>query len=86
MMSRQKDMRKVYVQKLKSINWNNPKQSAYDISKYGRLLAIDTRSKEIFHQLETKLVVYKYKKIVDDADDETMNYYNLFVQVIDGTI
>jgi hypothetical protein len=84
--NRKKDMRKVYFGKLKSIDWNNPKRSAYDISKYGRLLASDSRSKEIFSQLEPMLTAYKYKKKVNDIDVDTVNHYNLFMQVLDGTI
>lgn len=84
--NREKNMRKVYFENLKSIDWNNPKQSAYDISKYGRLLANDSRSKEIFSQLESMLIAYKYKKKVNDIDVDTVNHYNLFMQVLDGTI
>jgi len=78
------DIRKVYIANLKSIDWANPKESAYTISKYGRLVATDSRSKEIFDQLESMLSKYKYKKIVDNADQDTMNYYNLFMEVLDG--
>ncbi len=78
------DIRKEYIKQLKSINWDNPKESAYAISRYGRLVATDSRSKEIFDQLESMLIKYKYKKIVDSADQETINYYNLFMEVLDG--
>lgn len=81
---RKTDMRTEYIKKLKSINWDNPKESAYTISRYGRLVATDSRSKEIFDQLESLLIKYKYKKFVDNADQETINYYNLFMDVLDG--
>lgn len=84
--NRKKDIRKVYFEKLKGVDWSNPKQSSYDISKYGRLLANDIRSKEILSQLEPMLLQYKYKKKVNDVDIDTVNHYNLFMQVLDGTI
>ena len=80
------NLAKIYLAKLKAIEWKDAKKSAYEATHYARLLATDTRKKELFSQLETMLEKYKYKKEVDALDDETRNQFNLFVQVADESI
>jgi hypothetical protein len=74
---------KEYIKKLKSIDFKDSKQSAYDATHYGRLVANTPRKEEIFSQLLPFLEQYKYKKNVDKIDKDTLNQFNLFVQVID---
>jgi len=84
--NRKKNLAKEYLAALKSIDWNNSKKAAYEATHYARLLATDERRKELFAQLEPMLEKYKYKKEVDQVDQDTLNQYKLFVQVADESI
>jgi len=83
---KKKNMAKVYLAKLKEIDWSDAKESAYIATHYARLLATDERREKIFEQLNPLLDRYKYKKVVDEVDSETIKYFNLFVQVTDETL
>jgi hypothetical protein len=80
------NLAKGYLEKLKAINWKDAKHSAYEATHYARLLATDERRKELFSQLEPMLEKYKYKKEVEEADQDTLNKFNLYVQVADESI
>jgi len=80
------NLAKGYVEKLKAIDWKDPKKAAYDATHYARLLATDDRRKELFSQLEPLLEKFKYKKQVEDVDQDTLNRFNLYVQVADESI
>ena len=84
--NRKVNLAKGYLEALKQIDWHNTKQSAYEATHYARLLATDSRRKELFSQLEPMLEKYKYKKEVDDIDTDTYNAFNLYVQVADESI
>jgi len=80
------NLAKGYLEKLKAIDWHDTKKSAYDATHYARLLATDERRKELFSQLEPLLEKYKYKKKVDEIDQDTLNRFNLYVQVADESV
>ncbi len=80
------NLAKGYLEKLKAIDWHDTKKSAYDATHYARLLATDERRKELFYQLEPMLEKYKYKKEVDEVDQDTLNRFNLYVQVSDESV
>ena len=84
--NRKINLAKGYLEKLKSIDWKDAKQSAYEATHYARLLATDERRKELFSQLEPMLEQYKYKKEVNAVDQDTQNKFNLYVQVADESI
>jgi hypothetical protein len=84
--NRKINLAKGYLESLKAIEWKDAKHSAYEATKYARLLATDDLKKELFSQLEPLLEKYKYKKEVDEVDVETKNKFNLFVQVADESI
>ena len=84
--NRKINLAKGYVKKLKEIDWNDAKKSSYDATHYARLLATDERRKELFSQLEPLLEQYKYKKQVNEVDQDTLNRFNLYVQVADESI
>ena len=84
--NRKINLAKGYLQKLKAIDWKDPKKSAYDATHYARLLATDERKKELFTQLEPLLEKFKYKKQVSEVDQDTLNRFNLYVQVADESI
>ena len=80
------NLAKGYLEKLKAIDWHDTKKSAYDATHYARLLATDERRKELFSQLEPLLEQYKYKKEVNEVDQDTLNRFNLYMQVADESI
>jgi len=80
------DCQKYYFYMYSNIDWTNPKEAAYLATKYGAVLAKDKRRKELFRQLRAKLDEYKYKKVIDAVDSETLNYYNLYKQVCDESL
>jgi len=84
--NRKINLAKGYVEALKNIDWKESKKSAYDATYYARLLATDERKKELFSQLEPMLEKYKYKKTVNEIDEETQKQFNLYVQVADERI
>jgi len=84
--NRKINLAKGYLQALKDIDWEDSKKSAYEATQYARLLATDERKKELFSQLEPMLEKYKYKKEVDEIDEETRKHFNLYVQVADESI
>ena len=84
--NRKINLAKGYLEKLKVIDWKDAKHSAYEATHYARLLATDDRRKELFSQLEPLLEKYKYKKEVEAIDQDTLNKFNLYVQVADESI
>ncbi len=80
--NRKVNLPKSYLKILKELDWNDTKHAAYMATHYGRLLATDTRRKELFSQLEPMLEAYKYKKEVESIDDATHKHFNLYVQVV----
>lgn len=84
--NRKVNLAKGYLASLKKIDWKDTKRSAYEATHYARLLATDERRKELFSQLEPRLEQYKYKKEVDEVDQETRNRFNLYVQVADESV
>lgn len=69
---------------LKKIDFENIKQTAYDIPKYGRLLAKDERQKRIINELADELSLYKYKKeIPREITQEIKTKFTIFMESID---
>ena len=76
-------LRKEVLQRLKDIEFDDPKDAAYKITKYGQFLANDERSKRMLEQLLPKLEKYKFIKDVPEFDDESVQYYHLFLKSVD---
>lgn len=55
-------LEKQYYNVLENIDFNDPKKAAYDISKYGRLLAKSERENTLINDLYHELEEFKYKK------------------------
>jgi len=77
--------RKEYLEKIHAIDTNDSKTAAYEISKYGFLLAESERELEMLESLDKRLSVYKYKKEVEALDKETLGYYQLFLELVDAS-
>jgi len=85
--NRKVNMNRVYLERLKNVDWSDSKQASYEVTFFGRsLLDVDARVEEIYNQLLPMLEAYKYRKEVPSIDDETMKQYNLLVHVIDEAI
>jgi hypothetical protein len=82
--SKSKDLtKKEVLKRLKDIEFDNPKTSAYKITKYARFLADDEKSLKVFNKLESKLLKYKYMPSPPAIDQDTINHYNLFLESVD---
>lgn len=84
--NRKTNLKKLYFQQLKAVDWQDSKKSAYKVTELGRYFSQDKRCDEIYRQLLPMLEAYKYKKEVPSADSETLNQYNLLVHVIDESL
>lgn len=58
---------KIYFEKLKQIDFKELKESSYNISKYGRVLAKDERQKRLIEELHNSLEQFKYKKTIPNT-------------------
>lgn len=58
---------KIYFEKLKRIDFKELKESSYNISKYGRVLAKDERQKRLIEELHNSLEQFKYKKTIPNT-------------------
>jgi len=81
---RKKTKRKLYIQKLKSVDTKNSKKAAYLITKYARKLAKTKEEKGILDQLLKELERYKYVKNAPPFDEESKKYLKLFLEVCCG--
>ena len=76
--------RKAHFKALQAVKFDDAKKSAYAITHHGFCFADDgERYKETYDNLVTRLAPYKYKKNVDEIDDETIAYYRIYVEMID---
>ncbi len=77
-------IRKAVLKKLKEVDFSNPKKAAYEITKYGRYLVHDDKSKKVFDEILPLLEKYKYKKRVDEKlSRKVIRYYYLLVEAVD---
>jgi len=73
-----------YYEILQNIDFKNTKKTAYDISKYGRLLAKDEREKRLILELIELLSIYKYKKETKSTiSNEIKTKFQIFMESID---
>lgn len=79
------NLRKEYLHKLHTVNTNDAKQAAYEISEYGRLLASSDKERALLDSLDNRLSEYKYRKEVGKIDNETLGHYHVFLEVLDAT-
>ena len=80
---KKENLRKKVLQRLKDVEFDDPKEAAYKITKYARFLATDERSQRMLDQLLPKLEKYKFIKDAPEFDDESIQYYNLFLKSVD---
>jgi len=76
-------LRRAVFNKLVSVDFSDSKKAAYAITRYGRFLADEERSKKLFDQLLPRLEKYKYTPDPPPFDPEDIKYYDLFVESVD---
>lgn len=81
--NRDKNSRKVILQKLKDIEFKDSKKAAYEITKYARELARSDRERALCSELIHELEKFKYKKEVMEFDKESRVKYELFCEAVD---
>ncbi len=82
---KKENKRKKALEILKKIDLKkDPKQAAYQLTKYGAVFKNDdTRHKEMYENMVSKLQNYKYKKEVEPFDSETVSVINLYREICD---
>jgi hypothetical protein len=76
--------KKLYINTLKQIDFKDTKKSAYTISKYGNLLKLDDRQKQLFDDLNATLEIFKYKKDVSlNITNNIKTKYDIFIDSLD---
>ena len=83
MKNRKVSPKKEYYKILKNINFENPKEFAYTFTKYSKLLITNDREKKLANELIEELEKYKYKKIVENLDEEIKAKYKIFMESLD---
>lgn len=76
------DIRAICLQQLQQIDWNDSKSSAYAITKYGRPLAVDERSKRLYDELVAELESHKYRPEVPEISESVRSKFTLFLGVL----
>jgi len=78
------NIRKEYIKNINALDINDTKKTAYQISLYGEIFKDDSpRHAEMYNNLMQRLESYKYKKIVDNFDKETIGFIELYKEMID---
>lgn len=81
--NRKKSPRKIYFEILKNVDFSDSKKSAYTITKYSRLIASNEREKKLANELIESLEKYKYKKEIENIDDEIKAKFSVFMDSLD---
>ncbi len=79
--NKKKNCKKEYYQILKNMDFSNPKEASYKISKYLRLL--DQKETSLIMALIKDLDEYKYKKNVKQIDKNILNKFEIIMETID---
>lgn len=82
--NRKINLAKGYLASLESIDWKESKEASYQATEYARLLATDEEKKALFTSLEENLSQYKYRKSVENIDEETKNLLKRYIEVCHG--
>lgn len=78
------NLRKFNLNKLRTIEFSEPKKAAYEITSLGLIFKDDSeRHTRAFSTLQEDLESYKYKKDVDDFSDETKHLFEVYLGLLD---
>jgi hypothetical protein len=68
--------KKIALNKLKNIDFSNPKKAAYVITKHAKLFYKNS----LYDQLIRELEIYKYKKNVPDFSNKSKDLFDSFLK------
>lgn len=74
---------KKYIKILNNCDFKNAKQSSYQISYYGRLLAKTDKEKETLKEIVSELSLHKYKKDIPEISEEIIEQFHMFLNTIE---
>ena len=78
------NQRKENLRLINELDFTNTKESAYAITSLGYIFKDDSpRHSEMYENLSARLGEYKYKKEVDEFDDEVKGYIELYKGMLD---
>jgi len=78
------NIRKEHHKNLNSIDMNETKKAAYELTQYGATFKDDSeRNLKTFHDMTDRLEKYKYKKSVEAFDSEALRVIELYRGMID---
>jgi cell division protein FtsI/penicillin-binding protein 2 len=79
---KKQDLIDTAISQINNINPNETKKSAYIISKYGRVLVQDKRSKKLFDELHLSLDKYKYSQLVPRFEKDIFSKMQIFKESV----
>jgi len=82
--NKKKNSKDEIISTLKNINWSNSKETAYKITRLGRLIAKGERSKKLLDDIIKSLEIYKYRASVPEMDKSIINKLNIFLEVVES--
>jgi len=74
--------KKILLEKLKNLDFSDPKEVAYGFAPTARPL-LNEKNKELFNEIEKLLQTYKYKPDVPEINDETKSKIQEFIRLCD---
>ncbi|MBA1437809.1 MAG: hypothetical protein FAF05_02280 [Epsilonproteobacteria bacterium] len=78
------NQRKEHKKMIEQIDLQNTKRAAYDLTYYGTTFADDSpRHRKYYDLMVEHLAPYKYKKNVEDFDDETLRHIGNYKEMLD---
>ena len=78
------NQRKEHFKIISNVDLDDTKKAAYTITLYGATFKDDgDRQHGMYRNLTSRLERYKYKKSVESFDEETLNYIELYKEMID---
>ena len=78
------NVRAEHLKVLHTIDFNDAKKAAYDITQYGATFKDDSeRNRNAYESLVEHLEQYKYKKYVSEIDEETKHLFERYRGMID---
>ncbi len=70
-----------YLIKLKNLDFNDSKKTAYEFCKYAKVF-ITEENEQLYNELYKDLEKYKYKKVVDNLSEEVIIKIKNFIEGI----
>ena len=68
---------------LQNLDWNNSKDTAYKITKFGNQIS-NERSQKLLDDLIIELEIYKYRKHSDDISEDVKAKFQIFLGVVEN--